>query len=88
MDKSTRVYYLEPGTGEKRYAVRNRRGNWKGYFTLSRQGNTEDNYVRTKFEDEMIALVRQNCSVRCENKDAPALLKRYLYIDGKPVYPA
>jgi len=86
MTKSTRVYYLDPKTGEKYYAVRNRRGNWKGYFPLSRQGNRKEDYVRAKIEDEMIELLYQDCSVRCEG--ARSLLKKYLYVDGKLVHKA
>jgi len=84
MPKSARVYYLDPKTKKKRYAVRE-----NGFFILASRAkygddyNKQENCEKVRTDEEMINLIRQDYYVRVESKSRPSLVRLHIYADGK-----
>lgn len=53
--------------------------------TAKDEKHHEKNEVLVKTEDEAIRLLKQGFSIRTESPTRPSLVRRNLFVDGKPI---
>ena len=80
-----RVYRLDPKTGQKQYPKQQ-----NGHYVLGdpKHGNQKHhakNQVLVRTEQEMIDLIMKGYSVRVGTDAAPSMVRRNLFLDGKPI---